>query len=125
MAIAAVSAATSGKAACERAGVDPVFEVYEGDPFAFVVASNINRRHLSAGQQAMGIAISLTEQGKRQDGRFAYGSVREATANTQNSGNLTEYVRMAGVVVDNDYPTARLVLRVTGVPMADLVAGAA
>jgi len=97
-------------AACERAGVDPVFEVYEGDPFAFVVASNINRRHLSAGQQAMGIAISLTEQGKRQDGRFAYGSVREATANSHDSGNLGEYVRRAGVVVDNDYPTARLVL---------------
>ena len=35
------------------AGQDPVFSVYEGnDPRAFVLARNLNRRHLSAGQKA-------------------------------------------------------------------------
>ena len=97
-------------AACQRAGVDPVFEVYEGDPFAFVVASNINRRHLSTGQQAMGIAISLTEQGKRVDGRFKRGAVQDATAVLPDVEVLSKRIAEAAVVVDNDYPTARLVL---------------
>jgi ParB/RepB/Spo0J family partition protein len=43
--------------ACRRAGVEPTFETLDGqDPVAFIISANINRRHLTKGQQAMVIA---------------------------------------------------------------------
>jgi len=40
--------------ACEIAGVEPTFSTYEGnDPTGYIFATNINRRHLTKGQQAM------------------------------------------------------------------------
>jgi hypothetical protein len=69
-------------AACDLAGVDPVFAVYEGDPVAFIVSKNAHRRHLSAGQRAMAIAFGMWEQGKwdHAAGRWQYGSVKEIGA---------------------------------------------
>jgi hypothetical protein len=41
-------------AACELAGVEPEFETYDGnDPDGYALAVNINRRHMTKGQQAM------------------------------------------------------------------------
>ena len=41
-------------AACSRAGVAPRHEVYRGDdPVAYVMALNMDRRHLTTGQKAM------------------------------------------------------------------------
>lgn len=41
-------------AACELAGVEPQFTTYEGDdPDGYALSVNINRRHLTKGQQAM------------------------------------------------------------------------
>jgi hypothetical protein len=41
-------------AACQQAGVDPTFRVYEGDDLVdFIVRLNIHRRHLTTGQKAM------------------------------------------------------------------------
>jgi hypothetical protein len=40
--------------ACLKAGVDPVFEEYDGDnPLQYVVSKNLHRRHLDVGQRAM------------------------------------------------------------------------
>lgn len=40
--------------ACVKAGVVPVFEEYDGgDPIAFIVSENINRRHLNESQRAL------------------------------------------------------------------------
>jgi hypothetical protein len=45
-------------AACEIAGVEPKFEQLNGhDPKAFILSVNINRRHMTAGQRAMAVAI--------------------------------------------------------------------
>lgn len=46
-------------AACSRAGVPPRHEVYRGDdPVAYVMALNMDRRHLTIGQKAM-LALEL------------------------------------------------------------------
>jgi len=39
-------------AACERCGVKPDFVVYEGDPIAYVITLNMQRRDLTQGQKA-------------------------------------------------------------------------
>lgn len=42
---------------CRRAGVQPTFTTINGqDPVAFILSSNVARRHLSKGQQAMAVA---------------------------------------------------------------------
>ncbi len=44
-------------AACQLAGIEPIFTTYDGDdPAGYALAVNIARRHLSKGQQAMVIA---------------------------------------------------------------------
>lgn len=43
--------------ACRRAGVMPRIEELNGtDPVAYILATNVNRRHLSKGQRAMAVA---------------------------------------------------------------------
>lgn len=71
-------------AACEMAEVEPKFDVYDGDPVAFIVGKNANRRQLSAGQRAMAIAIGMWESGQWDEaaGRWQYGkrsTVADAT----------------------------------------------
>lgn len=43
--------------ACQRAGVEPRVEELNGtDPVAYILATNVNRRHLTKGQRAMAVA---------------------------------------------------------------------
>ena len=54
--------------ACEIAGIEPTTVLFEGDdPRAYIIASNISRRHLTKGQQAMAVAMvyPVPEQGGR------------------------------------------------------------
>jgi hypothetical protein len=45
-------------AACKIAGVEPRFEKLNGaDPAAYIVSSNLKRRNLKKGQQAMALAM--------------------------------------------------------------------
>lgn len=84
-------------AACERAGVEPVFRVFEGeDEGAFVRSSN-ERRHQSTGSRAMSTALSLQADGLRKNGRWKRGSV-----DITGSGNSDWRNRMneAGTVLD-------------------------
>jgi hypothetical protein len=85
-------------AACELAGIAPHFITHDGDPIAFVLSANVARRHMTTGARAMATAVVLVADGKRRDGRWAYG----ALANSEESNNSTWRVAMAqaGVVLD-------------------------
>jgi hypothetical protein len=47
--------------ACNRAGVAPHFEVYDGDPVAFILSANVHRRHLTQGARAMAFVLAGTK----------------------------------------------------------------
>lgn len=54
----------SRQAACERLGIGPIFRNFDPardgqSPTAFVIAKNVNRRHLTTGQRAIVIQASL------------------------------------------------------------------
>jgi ParB-like chromosome segregation protein Spo0J len=54
--------------ACEIAGIEPATVLFGGDdPRAYIIASNISRRHLTKGQQAMALAMiyPVPEKGGR------------------------------------------------------------
>ena len=55
--------------ACRRANVDPRIEELNGtDPIAYILATNVNRRHLTKGQRSMAVAKLYpvsTEKGGR------------------------------------------------------------
>jgi N6-adenosine-specific RNA methylase IME4 len=55
--------------ACEKAGIAPRYEVYEGDdPLGFVISLNIKRRHLDTAQLASaGANMANMRQGERTD----------------------------------------------------------
>lgn len=85
-------------AACALASVEPRWEVYEGDPVAFIVQVNADRRHLSTGQRAMAVAIGLVDVGARSNGRFKRGSVPDNPSSRDKT--WAEAVRRAGLVLD-------------------------
>ena len=62
-------------AACAPAGVEPRWEVHDGDPVALIVEANADERNLSTGQRAMAVAIGLFETGLRSNGRCKPNSV--------------------------------------------------
>ena len=56
--------------ACEIAGIEPAVVVFESDdPRAYIIASNIARRHMSKGQQAMAVAMVYPEPEKTTHGK--------------------------------------------------------
>lgn len=90
--------------ACEIAGADPVFLTIaslsdDAAVAAFINDKNTERRHLSPGQRAVGRALMLAAQGKRKDGRWERGLMK----NDQNL-DRSDQVAMAkaGVLVDHD-----------------------
>jgi hypothetical protein len=58
--------------ACELIGIEPATKLFEGDdPRAFILANNVARRHMTAGQRAMAVAMVYPEAehgGKRPRG---------------------------------------------------------
>jgi hypothetical protein len=87
-------------AACALAGVEPRWEVYDGDPVSFIVEVNAERRHLSTGQRAMAVAIGLVEAGARENGRFADGS-RPEDRRSSSPAAWKKALAQAGLVLDH------------------------
>lgn len=88
--------------ACRRVKVEPIVELFDGDPWTYTRSKNLWRRNMSTGQRAASCAISLALEGKRKDGRWARGSVPEGESDTYGSVSKEWSVRMAeaGVVLD-------------------------
>lgn len=86
--------------ACRMAGVEPETVVYEGSDLAeYVLDSNITRRNMTTGQRAMATALVLEADGRRENGRWTYGSVtltKIGKSETQWNQRLTQ----AGVILD-------------------------
>tara|TARA_R110002073_G_scaffold76548_6_gene185856 strand:- start:10602 stop:11507 length:906 start_codon:yes stop_codon:yes gene_type:complete len=81
--------------ACRDAGVEPVFETYDGDdPVGFIISKNIRRRQLSPSQRAM-IAAEIA--------RLAPGRPKKASAAEPVSDPLFEEVpdRDGGSMTEN------------------------
>jgi ParB-like chromosome segregation protein Spo0J len=58
--------------ACERLGIEARVEIFEGDPVAYILSTNIARRHLNKGQSAMLVVKahpSLADSALREDGQ--------------------------------------------------------
>lgn len=60
-------------AACELVSVEPTFEVYDGDPWAYSRSVNLHVRNMSTGQKAAAYAFSLIAEGKRHPGELVDG----------------------------------------------------
>lgn len=64
--------------ACEELGIEPEVIIYDGDDIAeYVLDCNVTRRNMTAGARAMATAMVLAEDGKRDNGRWRYGSASE------------------------------------------------
>lgn len=90
-------------AACELAGVEPSFWTdhdLETEPriARFINTVNAERRHLTAGQQAMGRALMLQAQGRRRNGRWERGALFQESGIADSA--TYESLKKAGLVLD-------------------------
>lgn len=93
--------------ACRVAGVAPAVRYLNGeDPTAFVLSSNIHRRHMTKGQRAMAVAMILPE--KQQGKKGTSEKISEVSG---------RYVNMARTVLSHSLPLAQTVL--AGKPLAE------
>jgi hypothetical protein len=89
--------------ACKRAGVEPQTEILNGtDPVVYILAQNVKRRHLSAGQKAMAVAFAYPEPEK--GGRGKKGNLPET------SGFSRQRLGQARQVLHHSRDLARAVL---------------
>ncbi|MFD9032371.1 plasmid replication/partition related protein [Streptomyces sp. NPDC059567] len=100
-------------AACEIAGVEPRFTTYTGDnPRAFILSSNVYRRHLSKGQQAMITAMACSVSGHSLRDLAKTHSLSRTRLSAANvvlaySPDLAEQVRVGAFPLDAAYDIAR------------------
>lgn len=84
-------------AACKKAKVAPTTVVYEGEDLAeFILDANSSRRHMNSGARAMATAMTLAADGRRKDGKWAYGAAKERTRSGTSIQRLTD----CGLIID-------------------------
>lgn len=88
--------------ACRLVKIEPLVELFDDDPWTYSRSVNLWRRNMTTGQRAASCAISLASEGKRSDGRWAYGSVPDA--DDENNGSVTsgwqQRMKEAGFILD-------------------------
>lgn len=78
--------------ACELAGVEPAFTSLNGhDPIAYIISTNVNRRHLNKGQQAMAVAMAYPEPGEKGRGKKSTLNVDFAPTYLNNARTVLKY----------------------------------
>jgi hypothetical protein len=89
-------------AACDIAGVDPVFETLpaDADPLAIIESENEHRRHSTIGQRAMMRAKYLAGQGARVDGRWTRNSISGVLPHSEKWETWRGLMTDAGLVID-------------------------
>lgn len=100
--------------ACRRAGVEPRWEELDGrDAVAYILAANVQRRHLSKGQTAMAVARAcvLTQNGSMRDVARAAGTsaarIAYAAVVLDHAPDLADAVLSGAVPLDEAYTAAR------------------
>lgn len=88
--------------ACEVAGIDPTFEVWDGDPLAFMLHDNDARKHQTTGQLAAEKALTLDSAGWRENGRWKRGTVELTEVDNGGSAinGWIHRVKEAGTILD-------------------------
>jgi N6-adenosine-specific RNA methylase IME4 len=89
--------------ACEAAGVEPTYTVYQGDdPISFVISLNLRRRHLNESQRAMVAAkLATIKRGHNQHAQICATSQAEAGTVLSVSRRSIQYARE---VIENGTP---------------------
>ena len=89
--------------ACEMAGIEPATVVYDGDPTAFSLSKNKNRRHMAAEQISMAVAaLVTTKQGMN---RFVDSSNELSIAEAAAISGVSETsVKAAKTILQNGSP---------------------
>lgn len=87
-------------AACEKAGVEPVFETREEDPLAFMLSDNDDRKHQTVGQLAAEKAITLAKAGHRENGRWKRGTTSYLQIVNSEKGGAGVRLSAAGLILD-------------------------
>lgn len=89
-------------AACELAGVKPVFvtitAVDDAEIAAFIVSRNSARRHMTPSAVAMATAKTLALSGQRANGRWKYRSIESGKSSTSSE---KKSMSKAGTVIDH------------------------
>lgn len=100
-------------AACEKAKVKPAFETLNGtDPVAYILSTNIARRHLTKGQRAMAVARACFETKQTVRGLSAAtgvsaGRIGFASTVLQFAPDLADGIMAGSIPLDQAYEEAR------------------
>jgi hypothetical protein len=105
--------------ACRALGIVPDYVLLDGqDPLAYIISANINRRHMTKGQQAMAVAKIYPEsagQGKKdvglniaRSGDVATQRIREARTVLRYAPDLADQVLTGSLSLDKAYEEARI-----------------
>lgn len=101
-------------AACKLAGVDPVFDQLEKDrdPVAYILSTNVARRHLSKGQRAMAVAqVRLLNNHSTRDAaevaNVAQAYVAKAASVLRYAPDVAEAVMSGATALNDAYAVAQ------------------